>query len=97
MGIYLPGVGTLGCEVWPGAGITHSLGVPPGFNLPHMHVGLPFALATATAATTPPCPLYPSSPSLPLLPIWVNVSSLNPCFWDFHRVEFSESSGCYLF
>ena len=41
MRLYLPGTGTLGCEVWPGAEMTRSLGVPPGFYLPHMNVGPP--------------------------------------------------------
>ena len=29
MGLYLPSAGTLGCVVWPSAGIAHSQGVPP--------------------------------------------------------------------
>ena len=38
MGIYLPGAGTLGCAVWPGAGIAVSQGMPPNFYSPHMNV-----------------------------------------------------------
>ena len=35
-------------------------------------------------------------PSLPLLPVWINVSSLTPWLPDFHTVQFSVSSGCFL-
>ena len=53
------------------------------------------------------CPLYqlptrrasslPYCPSPPLLPVWVSVSSLTPWLSDFHTVQFSGSSGCFLF
>ena len=39
----------------------------------------------------------PSCLSLPLLPVWMNVSSLTPWFSDFHTVQFSGSSGYFLF
>ena len=39
----------------------------------------------------------PSCPSPPLLLIWMNVSSLSPWLLDFHSVQFSVSSGCFLF
>ena len=42
-------------------------------------------------------PLYPSCPSLPLLPVWMNVSSLTLWLSDFHTVQFSVSSDCFLF
>ena len=42
-------------------------------------------------------PLYPGCPFLPLPPIWMNVSSLTPWFSDFHTVQFSGSSGYFLF
>ena len=42
-------------------------------------------------------PLSPGCPSLPLLPVWMNVSSLSPWLSDFHTVQFSVSSGCFLF
>ena len=42
MSLYFPGAGTLGCAVWPGAGISCSQGVPPDFYPPHVNVGLPF-------------------------------------------------------
>ena len=67
----------------------------------------PTAAWTAQLLNPPPCwvrqPLFchESSPtsyvSLPLLPEWMNVSSLTPCFSDFHMVQFSVSSGCFLF
>ena len=48
---------------------------------------------------SPPC--HESSltgcQSLPLLPVWMNVSSLTPRLSDFHTVQFSVSSGCFLF
>ena len=99
MGIYLPGTGTLGCVVWPGAGITHPQDIPPNFYLPHMNVGppVPVLLLPPSLCAT----LYlltslsaPASPSF--LPIWMNVSSLSPWLWEFHTAQFSDSSG-YLF
>ena len=39
----------------------------------------------------------PSCISLPLLPVRMNVSSLTPWLLDFHTVQFSVSSGCFLF
>ena len=41
-------------------------------------------------------PLRPGCPSPPLLPLLMNVS-LSPWFSDFHTVQFSVSSGCFLF
>ena len=41
------------------------------------------------------CPPGWMSPSL--LPVWMNISSLTPWLSDFHRVQFSVSSGCFLF
>ena len=35
--------------------------------------------------------------SPPLLPVWMNVSSLSPWMLDFHTVQFSGSSGWFLF
>ena len=42
-------------------------------------------------------PLHPGNPSLPLLLVWMNVSSLSPRLSDFHTVQISVSSGCFLF
>ena len=39
-GIYPPGTGTLGCVVWPGAGICLSEGIHPNLYPPHVNVGL---------------------------------------------------------
>ena len=45
----------------------------------------------------PALPLCPGCLSLPLLLVWMNVSSLTPWLSDFHTVQFSDSSGCFLF
>ena len=47
----------------------------------------------------PPCQESSLSgcPSPPLLPVWMNISSLSPWLSDFHTVQFSVSSGCFLF
>ena len=50
--------------------------------------------ASPCLATSPLCP---GCPSPPLLPVWMNVSSLTPWLLDFHTVQFSVSSGCFLF
>ena len=67
MGIYLPNAGTLGCVVWPGAGISHFQGIP-------------LIYSTLAAAATSPCHTasLPVSVTLALLPIGINVPSLNP-------------------
>ena len=39
----------------------------------------------------------PGCLSLPLLLVWMTVSSLTPWLSDFHTVQFSVSSGCFLF
>ena len=44
-----------------------------------------------------PSPVCPGCPSAPLLPVWMNVSSLSPWLSNFHTVQFSVSSGCFLF
>ena len=88
------GAGTLGCVVWPGAGIACSPGVSSAFYWPQVNVGPPILLATTTASPQlSQCIL--STPSL--LPIWMNISCLNLWLLDFHTVRFSGSSGCILF
>ena len=58
VGIYLPGSGTLGWEVWCGAGIPRSTGfpcsrgVPSHFYLPHMGVGPPVLHLCVSAPPT---------------------------------------------
>ena len=83
-----------------------------GFISPHWNPGLhglscspivPPGLFTCKCKTTRSAshclvsPLHPGCPSLPLLPVWVNVSSLTPWLSDFHTVQFSGSSGYFLF
>ena len=61
MGAHPPGTETLGCAVWPGAGITRSQGIPPGFYSPHVNVGLP--------VRPPPLPLCTTLRLLTSLPL----------------------------
>ena len=92
MGIYLPGAGTLGYVVWPGAGIAGSQDIPPGFYPPYANV--------APSHIPPPPALYGHfvfAPlhlaTLPLLPIWMSVASLNPWLSDFHTALFFDTCG----
>ena len=50
--------------------------------------------ASRQVAMSPICPVCPFPP---LLLVWMNVSSLSPWLWDFHTVQFSVSSGGFLF
>ena len=98
MGLSILGAGTLHCAMWSGAGITHSLGIPPDFYPPCVSVGphilqLPLLLPLCTI----PHHLVPGSPTLPLLPVWINMASLHPWLLDLHTVRFSGSSECLLF
>ena len=98
--IYLLGTGTLGCTVWPGAGITHSQGIPPDFYSLYVNAGLPVPI---------PLPLPPLHTTLYLLTslpsLWVSAppTHLDECGFfkslvvDFHTVQSADSSGCYLF
>ena len=64
--------------------------------LPHLSAckcGIISSASSRLAAS----PVHPSCPSAPLLPVWMNVSSLTPWLSDFHTVQFSESSGYFLF
>ena len=82
----LPGSGTLGCTVWPRAGMACSPDVPPSFYLPHMNVQppfhspllppLPLLLPHCVLSAPAPC-LCPGSLSPPVLSVWMNISSLN--------------------
>ena len=88
-----PCAGALGCVVccpvhqllprWPAAAL------PAQFH----------SLPSRWVHQLPPCRKSspPGCPSPPLLPVWVSVSSLSPWLSDFHTVQFSVSSGCYLF
>ena len=78
----------------------------------HVNVELPGPAAAASASCSlpascslagpcPPATPHKSSltgcPAPPLLSVWMNVSSLSPWLSDFHTVQFSVSSGCFLF
>ena len=95
MRTYLPRIGPLGWVVCPGAGITHSQGIPPNFYPPHMNVGPPILhphhlsmLHHISLPLQPSLCLHPSA--------WMNVASLNPWLLDGYTVQLSDSSGCYL-
>ena len=67
-------------------------------------IALPAPLHNPTTSLGPPSAtlpqvlsLFPGCPSPPLLPVRMNVSSLSPWLSDFHAVQFSVSSGCFLF
>ena len=90
-----PCSGILGCEVC----LTPQLFLPV---YPHMNVGTPSLPApTSPALSSSYCfaihPLCPGWPCLPLLTAWMNVSSLTSWLSDFHTVQFSGSSDCFLF
>ena len=84
--LYFP-AGTLDCVVC----LASPLFLPV---YPHMDVGLPTPPATTHLSASPP---HLGCPSPPLLPVCMNVSSLTPCLLDFHTVQFSGSSGYFLF
>ena len=62
-------------------------------------LGPPAATLLAPVLQPPPCleSSLPHCPSPPLLPVWMNASALSPWLSDFHTVQFSVSSGCFLF
>ena len=98
MGIYLPGVGTLGCAVLPGARTAHSQAIPCKFYLPQVNVGPSIPPPSPSLHATPClCASPPITPALNLLPVRMNVASLYPWFLDFYTTCFSYGSGCYLF
>ena len=57
-----------------------------------VNTGLSVPLPPPLCTTVPPLSVTP-----PLLPAWMNVASLNPWLSDFHTVQFSVSSHCFLF
>ena len=93
-----PHAGTLGCVVC----------LAPQLFLPvYLHetvgplplpatasLGPPSRPATLPTLVLQPPPCCESSP--PFLPVWMNIS-LTPWMSDFHTVQFSVSSGCFLF
>ena len=81
------------CPCWdPGlCALSHFQVVPPGLSACKCETTWSGSCCLAE------CPLYPTYPSLPLLPVWINVPPLTPWLLDFHTVQFSGSSGCFLF
>ena len=86
MGMSVPGTGTLGCVVWPGAVIVSSQGIPLDFYPPHVHMGLSIAPPLLPLSTTGHLHASGSLGLHPLLPIWMNVASSTPWLLDFNTV-----------
>ena len=81
-----------------------SLGWNPGLcSLSHSPVVPPSLSAHKCGTTWSTChnlavhPLCPGCLSPPLLPVWMNISSLTKLLLDYHTVQFSGSSGYFLF
>ena len=70
-------------------GLSHSRVVSHGFICTRMWDHPLFSHRLAMSLLCPAACL--------LLPVWMNVSSLTPLLSDFHTVQFSVSSGCFLF
>ena len=72
----------------------------PQLFLPvYLHINVGPSCLQATASPGPPATALsslPGCPSPPFLQVWMNVSSLTPWLSDFHIVQFSVSSGCFL-
>ena len=90
-----PWAGTLGCEVC----LALQLFLPVYL---HLNVGPPstpadFWPTPVSSRHLATGPLHPGCLSPPLLPVWMTVSSLTPWLSDFHTVQFSVSSGYFLF
>ena len=88
-----PHTGTLGCAVCL---------APQLFLLVYLHAnvgppGLQVSALPGLPATTLPRVLSTRLPISTHLLVWMNVSSLTPWLSDFHTVQFSVSSGCFLF
>ena len=89
-------------------GLSLSLVVPPGLSVcehgsarPKFTISPGPPTAALPTLVLQPLPCHESSLSgclsPPLLPVWMNISSLTPWLLDFHIVQFSVSSGCFLF
>ena len=91
-------------------GLFHSPTVPPGLSVCECGAAESASGCTACpvcstvhhvsgsrhiAIATSPLPQLPVSSQL--LQVWMNVSSLSPWLSDFRTVQFSVSSGCFLF
>ena len=88
-----PHAGTLGCVACHP--VHQLLPHQPAAALPTLLHNLP----PHWVCQPTPCSMssLPGCPSPPLLPVWMNVSSLSPWLLDFHTVQFSGSSGWFLF
>ena len=84
--------GTLGCVVCLAPSCSSLF-----IHIPVWNHQLPPRPPSPPATCVAVHPLHPGYPSLPLLPVSTNVSSLTPWLLDFHTVQFSSSSGCFLF
>ena len=77
------------------------VGQPPPCEACQLQHGMPRStichLTESASCHLAASPLGPSCLSLPLLPVWMNVSTLSPWLLDFRAVQFSVSSGCFLF
>ncbi|KAF6104411.1 hypothetical protein HJG60_011347 [Phyllostomus discolor] len=85
-GALFPRARTLGCVVY----LTPQLFLPVYL---HSDVGLLAPRGTCYLAESS----LPGHPSPRLLPVWRNVSSFTPWLWYFPTVQFSVSSGYFLF
>ena len=72
-------------------GLSYSPVFPPGLSACRCGTAWSASCHLAT------CPLCPGCPSWPLLPVWMKISCLTPWLLDFHTVQFSGSSGYFLF
>ena len=77
------------CECGAAGSVCCCIACPVHSTIRHLTGSASCSLATST--------LCLGCPSPPLLLVWMNVSSLSPWLSDFHRVQFSVSSGCFLF
>ena len=94
-----PRTGAIGCAVCfapsPFLPVYICVNVGPGGLLA---VALPAPFVPQSAMSLDPAMLpRPCFLSLALLPVWTNVSSLSAWLSDFHAVQFSVISGCFLF
>ena len=80
-----PQTGTLRCVVCL---------APQLFLLVCLHANVRPPSSQSAALRSPPAAALPAPV---LLPVWMNDSSLTPWLSDFHTVQFSASSGCFLF
>ena len=97
MRLHLPSSGSLGCIIWPVAGIACSEGIPPNFYPACVNVGTAHLPLLPPPLCTTPHPVRPGSitPSLPS--IWMHVASFNPWWSDSHTIQLSGRCGCFCF